>query len=495
MSNKILYNLSNKIRTILLTTIDKEILICSQKNHLLINSQSQEQLMKKFVNYRDFTMESEESFRGVQNNEDNNIFYDLRCIYSNNKFSFFCNSFKKSKQCLFFKNFPTKPLPLKKINVNSKIKKIENSKISQDDIYKVKIDSRTKLLPENKSSFSCNEIIDLKNLVVLSNNNRKYKKKFSADLYFYDIDNKNDDSTKLINYCNYLKKPKEEIINEISDDDTPAKKKNKKNILASHKFKNNYKSIIRNYKIKKTINKKKSYNKNNHNNDDSLFSSPKKKKSTNFTNEVELYFDNIEKSNQKERKKTKHMNRKLSSTELKETHDNHWKNIFKLKHCSKSLDKKSKEKKLEQTNKLFGIQLINKKTTFKKVRNVHFNSIDNTSIILKNKEKKEKKEKNDSTINIVNNKRFPRKHPKSSRTLVTKNNKFQQNEILCLENKIMNNYVNNKNENKNVDISNINYNNKIIYTNDTIKIKRNFKKTSSYHKNDVNKFKNENCKS
>ena len=127
------YTLSNKIRTILLTTIDKEMLVSSNKNHLLLNSQTQEQLMKKFQDYRDFTIESEELFEGRQDNEDNNIFYDLRYNYSNNKFNFFCHSSRTCCGCLFPQTFITKLFSPKKNNANSKLKKNKNLEKSEDN--------------------------------------------------------------------------------------------------------------------------------------------------------------------------------------------------------------------------------------------------------------------------------------------------------------------------------------------------------------------------
>ena len=102
MSNINLYNLSNKIRTTLLTTIDKEMLNYSKKNHLLINSQNQEQLMKKFENYRDFTIESEESFEGELKNEEDNM---LNCNCSENKLTCFCYSPKTDNESFFPKSF------------------------------------------------------------------------------------------------------------------------------------------------------------------------------------------------------------------------------------------------------------------------------------------------------------------------------------------------------------------------------------------------------
>ena len=467
------YTLSNKIRTILLTTIDKEMLVSSNKNHLLLNSQTQEQLMKKFQDYRDFTIESEELFEGRQDNEDNNIFYDLRYNYSNNKFNFFCHSSRTCCGCLFPQTFITKLFSPKKNNANSKLKKNKNLEKSEDNLCKLKVDSRKKL-SKMKSSISCKDVIDFKNLVTLSNDNSEiYMKKFSADLYNYSADNKNHDSTELINYCYNLKKPRDEIINEISDDDTPANIKKKNNHLFSHRIKKNHKNIPQK-KLKKIINKKKNIDRNNHNNNDTLLRSPAKNKITNFTNEMKLYFDNLEKSYPKGKLKIPFTEKKLFNNELKEIDNFQYKNIIQLHHYSKSLDKKSKRKKIEQPRKSFCIELMNKKSINKNL--LYFKSIDNNHLLLKHKEKKEKREKNDPfiAVNSSSNTQFRKKRLKKSKTLCKNNDEFEQNDNFCYGKKCFKHDLNKKNEStknerKNIDISNVNYKHKIIYRNYSVK--------------------------
>ena len=475
MSDINLYTLSNKIRTILLIAIDNEIFASSKKNHLLINSQSEEQLTKKFVNYRDFIIESEESFEGEKNNEDNNIF-DFRCNYSHNKFNFYCYSSKASSEYLYSKNFITKSLPPKKNNADSHIKKITKAKMSESNFCKLKIDSGKKSIPQIKSSFSCNEIVDFKNSLSLSQKS-KYLKKFSADLYIYSVDNKNDDSTKLLNYCYKLKKPNDEIINEISDDDTSTNKDNKKNFLFPQRIKNSHRNIPKK-KLKKIINKKKIYNKNNNNNDDHLLIYPTKKNSIDFTNEMKLYFDVVEKSNPKEKIKIQHIGQKESINEIKKTETFQGKNILQLHYYSKSPEKKSKIKKFEQLKKPFCIQAINKKPVNKKYR--YFKSIDNDPIILKHKKKKEKSEKNDVSISdsIASDKQFQRKHSKSSKTLCKKDDKLKQNGISCFGKKISRNNVDKRNgsvrnERKIIIVSNANYNNRNSHRIESIGNKQN----------------------
>ena len=110
MSNINLYTLSNKIRTLLLTTIDKEMQKNSKNNNLLLNSQNQEQLMQKFLICQDHTIESEESFEILQSSEDNSIFFELSCNHSDNKLCFFEHSSRTSNKSLFAKNFITKSL-------------------------------------------------------------------------------------------------------------------------------------------------------------------------------------------------------------------------------------------------------------------------------------------------------------------------------------------------------------------------------------------------
>ena len=423
--------LSNKIRTILLNTIDKEILDNSNKNNLLINSQNKEQLTKKFENYRDFAVECNESFIGMQNDEDNNIFFDLSCNYSHNKLNYICHSSKSNNECLFPHNFIIKSPSLKKINV----KKIKNSKKSENN--KLKTDSG-QLTTEAESSFSFKEVGDLKNSETLSSdNNKKYKKKLSADLYNYSISNKSNDISKLINYCYNLKKPNDHIINEISDDDTTSNKENKNKFSFFRKIKNKHKHIPKK-KLKKTINKQTNINKNNlDNNNRSLKRT--KKNTINFTNEMKIYFDYIEKSYSKEKINITYTDKKLINIKLKEADDFHCKNIFQFHHCSnKPFEKKPKEKKLEQEKKSCYKQVINKKHANKKSQylETHFNSTDNNPIILKHiqiKEKKEKEEKKDVyvAVNVVNNIRFRRKRFKSLKLPFKNNNEFRNNRMLC----------------------------------------------------------------
>ena len=494
MTDKNLYALSNKIRSILLTTIDKEILANSKKNHLLLNSQTQEQLMKKFVNYQDFTMESEESFEGKQNNEDN--FYDFQCSYSNNKLNFSCHSSRKNG-CLFPQNFIDK-ISHKRNSENPKISKFRISKISENDLYNLKKNSGKKLILKMKPSSSCKEIIDFKSLSLLNNDNfTKYKKKFSADLYNYSAYNKHDDTFGLINYCYKLKKPNEEIINEISDDDSPTNQNNIKNHLFPYRKKNNHKNFSKK-KLKKTINKKRSCNKINHNNDESPLRTPIRKKITNSTNEIKIYSDKMEKSNQNEKIKNQNIKRKLSMIASKESSTFHWKNILQLNHYkSKSPEKKLKGRKTELQRKISSMQVIkvlNKKTEKKKLR--HFKSIDPNHLILKHKDKKGKKEKNDAAIavNAVCNIQFQRSQFRKSKTICKDNGEFQQNEMFCFGKKIWKNNVNKSNESTNeikkIDILNINYNHKIVHKNDSIKNKQNLKKVWSTHKINFDKSKN-----
>ena len=471
MSNSNLYTLSNKIRTILLTSIDKEISINSTENHVLINSQNHEQLMKKFLNFQNFTIESEELFEGVQSNEDNSIFFDLSGSYSDNKFSYFCNSSKTNNECLFAQNFTTKSLSLKKNNSNSRMKKIKNLKVSQNNLNKLKIDSGKKLITEIESSFSWKEASDFKNLVSLgSYNDKKYIKKFSADLKLYSLSskNKNDYSSKLINYCNKLKKPTNEIINEISDDDTSTNKEKLKNILFPHRIKNNHKIIEK--KLKKIINKKKIVNKTKHNNYERSSISLTKKNSTNFTNQMKLYFDSLEKSNPREKIKIRNVSKRVSNIELKKNSSSHWKNILHLyNYYSQSSEKKSKGKKIEHARKSIYLQFINKKLAHKKSQNLvtYFKSVDYTPIILKYEEKKEKKDV--FTYVDVNNKRkFSKKQFRNSNTSCKKNDEFRQNGMCYHRKKKSKIFIHEKNSNvikegKNLNISNNNCNNKIIY--------------------------------
>ena len=139
-----LYSLSNKIRTILLTTIDKEIFNIFKKTHLLINSQNHEQITKKFEKYRNFAVECFESFGGEHNHENNNIFYDLRCNFSHNKLNFFFYSSRKNSQLTFPQNFTDSHFSLKKNKKNSRIQKIENSKVPENNLCKLKNDLKKK---------------------------------------------------------------------------------------------------------------------------------------------------------------------------------------------------------------------------------------------------------------------------------------------------------------------------------------------------------------
>ena len=72
MNGIYLYNKSNKIRSILLIAIDKELFNIKNKNTLLINSLDQWQLIDKFKENNNYTIESIESFKGTLNNEENN---------------------------------------------------------------------------------------------------------------------------------------------------------------------------------------------------------------------------------------------------------------------------------------------------------------------------------------------------------------------------------------------------------------------------------------
>ena len=489
MSNLDLYFLSNKIRTILLTAIDKEILISSKKNSLLINSQNQEQLSKKFINYQNFTIECEESFEGLKNNEDNNIFFDLNCNCSDNKFSCFSYSSKKSNELLFPQSFISKSFSPKKHNPNSKKKTYNNLKKTENNLSKLNKYSGKKLVTKMESSISCKEAIGYKKPISLNNdNNKKPIKRFSADLYYYSLDYKNDDSSKLLNYCYKLKKPNDEIINEISDDDSSTNKQNKEKFLSPHRLKNKNKNIQKK-KLKKVINKKMNVNKNNHKSDEHSIISPMKKNSTNFTNEMKFYFDNIEKSNSVEKIKIHRPAKKTSNIELKKDNGFHWKNILHLHHCdSKSPENKSKNKKLEQSGKSFCMQVVNKNPIHKNSHNLvtNFKSVGNSPIILKNKIKKESKEKKEKSnesiaVDIVNKTQFHQKRFNSSKSLCKKNDKFQENRMLSLEEKNLKEYINETheitdNERKNINISINSYNNIKINMNDSTQNKRNFNK-------------------
>ena len=486
MSDINLYSLSNKIRTILLTTIDKEILANSKKNLLLINSQNQEQLTKKFINYRDFAIESEESFEGIQNDEDNNILFDLRCIYSDNKFNYFCYISKISNKCLSFQNSIDKTIFQKKNKVKSQIKLVKDSGISENNLCKLKIDPEKKLNAEKNSPFSFNEIVSFKYLTPLNNDNKKrYVKKFSDDLYLYYAGNKNDNSLKLINYCHKLKKTNDEINNEIPDDNTSSNKENITDILFLPKIKYNQRNIPKKI-LKKTINKKNRVNINSHNNDDKP-SKNNDKNSINFQNNEKLYFENIEKFNQNENIKIRYKLRKLSTIELKKTDILNLKNIEELHYYSKSLDQKTKEKKLEKARKSV-LLVINKKQT-KKNKVGYFKSIDDT--LVKNKEKND----NCISFNLTNNIQVIKKNFERSQTLYKINDEFKQSEKFCLNKKILKNYEikrngNNKSERKNINISNINYYNNIFHRKDSIESEQNLIKNSIYHKTGWSKTKN-----
>ena len=487
MSDINLYTLSNKIRTILLTAIDKELLTSSKKNNLLINSQNQEQLTKKFINYQDFIIESEELFEEVKCNEDNNIFYDLRCNYFDNKYSFFCNSTRTSNNCLALQNLNTKSIFKKNNNVNSQMKETKDSRMSENNLFNVKVDSGKKIIEKTKSSLSCNKKKNFKNSKSLKSSSQKHIKKYSAD-YIFSGDSKNNDSLALINYCYELKKPNVEIINEISEDDSSTNKETKKNLLFSHRIKKTFRNIQKK-KLKKTINKKKSANNISYKNDDERFIHHVRRKTTNFTNEMNLFFDKIEKSNQKDKIKIPHINKKLSNYRLKDTESFCEKNISQFHgHNNESSKKNLKGKKLELVKKIFSIRAINKRHAHRNSQDlsIYYKSIDNNPIILKHKENKDKGEKNDASIavNVLDNIEYKKKYYNSSRIVCKKNNKLQQNEMFCFGKKILTNYLNkrnrtNKNERKNINISNFNYYNKIIHKSDSKENNQNLQKFES----------------
>ena len=478
MSNMNLYNLSNKIRSTLLTTIDKEILNYSKNNYMLINSQNQEQLTKKYQHYREFTVESEESFGGERNNEDNSIFYDLSCSYFHDKLIYYCYS-PKNNDCFFPQSFTSGSISPIFNHLNLVVNKIQNSKLPGKNLTKLNIGSSKKLIPEVESSFSCKEVLDFKNSVSLSNNsiNKKHLKQFSADLINYTVDNKSDDSSKLINYCNKLKIPNNNKINEISDDDISTNKGTEKNLTLSHKIKNKHKNS-QYKKFKKTINKIMSLNKNNQNSDDKTPKSPMKKNTMNFSKEKKFYLHNQEKSDSKDKTKIQSVEKKITNTELKKCDTFHWKNFFQKHHYStKPPEKQSKEKKKIEKRKSLFIQLLNKKLSNKKSQNLEtfFKPIENTPIIIKyknKKDKKEKKEKKDVPIiaNLVVSKQLSQKHFKSSKSFLKTNDEYRKNGIFCFGKKISNNFINERNESskikrKHISIS-ISNNNKFINTND-----------------------------
>ena len=448
MSNINLYTLSNKIRTTLLTTIDKEISINSKNNGLLINSQNQEQLAKKFANSREFLIESNESFEGVQCNEDNSIYFGLSCNYSNNKLTCFYHSSKLNNEYLFYNNLITNSYSPKKNKASSKFKKNKNSETPEKIVSKFKIDSGKTLITETDSSFSFKEAKYLKNSVSLScDNSKKYVKKISADLYTSSVDNNFDDSSKLINYCYKLKKPKEEIINEISDDDTSTNKKSRNNNLFTFRVKNKHKNAQKK-KLKKTINKEMSTNKNSHN-DEQHFIARAKKNTTNFTNEKDIYFKSLKKLSPTEKIKFHYTDNKLLDIMPKKTEAFHSKNIFQLNRCnSRSPEKKSKGKKKEQSRKSLFIQVINKKPTHKKSQNLltYFKSTDDNPIILKQKGKKETKNVS-NPANVFVNSRIKRKYYESSRSVNKSNEKYQKNEVFICGKKILKKYINKRDYN------------------------------------------------
>ena len=443
MSNINLYSLSNKIRTNLLTTIDKEIFKNSKSNHLLINSQNQEQIIKKFQNYRDITIKYDESFEEIHNYKKNSIIFDSKYNHFDKRFSFFYQ-IKTNNECLLLQKQIIKSLSLEKKNGNSRIKKIKNSKISENNLCKLKINSGKTIIPKRESSFSYKNVLNYKNPLSLNNNNKKFIKKFSADVYIYSSGNKKDDSSKLINYCYKLKKPNDEIIDEISGDDTSTNKKNKKNLLLPNGIKNKNKHKK---KLKKIINKKIRANKNNHSSDGNLLIPITKNNSTNFTSLMKHYFENVEKLNPKEKIKIQQNDKRLSNAELKKSDVFHWKKILHLHHCkSKSHEKKSKGKKLEQARKSFCIKVAINKKLHKNSINIEnfFKSVDNTLIILKNKEKKEKIDKKNASIivDVVINKQSLNKQYKSSRMIYKKNDEFRQNKMFCFGKKIYKRNVN-----------------------------------------------------
>ena len=96
MENKCLYNKSNKIRSILLLAIDKELFSIKNKNTLLINSLDQWQLIDKFKGNNNYTIESVESFKGTLINEENNKkFVEIKYNFIKNKY--FLNSYVLNK--------------------------------------------------------------------------------------------------------------------------------------------------------------------------------------------------------------------------------------------------------------------------------------------------------------------------------------------------------------------------------------------------------------
>ena len=475
MSNINLYNLSNKIRTTLLTTIDKEMLNYSKKNHLLINSQNQEQLMKKFEYYRDFTIESEESFEGELKNEEDNM---LNCNCSENKLTCFCYSPKTDNESFFPKSFMFKsPSPKK-----SSTKKIKNSEILENNLYKIEMESEKKIIPKMETLLSYKNAMDFKNSELLSyDNNKKHRKRFSADFRIFSIKDKNKDNLKLINYCYKLKIPNDETINEISDNDNSTNKESAKKILLPCKIKNKHKNISKK-KQKKTINKKKSANKNSHSNDDEPLVLPKKKYTDFLSNETKPYYNFKEKLNSKQKNKISYTDKKLPNNETKKTDVFHWKNFFQLHHYStKPPEKKSKGKKLEQTKKLLFIQTTNKKPAHKKSQKLDtfLKSIDDNPIILKhnneqkeNNENKEKKEKKNKKVKRekknVSSSQLPQKHFKSSKSLYKKNDDFRKNGVFCFGKKISKIFVDERNESSKNERKNI-----IISTNCSIDKKQN----------------------
>ena len=446
MEDKKLCSLPNKIRTILLSKIDKEISISTKQNHLLINSQTQEQLTEKFINYRNFIVEEEESFGGVQNNEDNCVFCDLRCIYSDNRFNYFCYSSKISNGSLFPQNCIVKSFPQKKNNLNSQIKKIKILKITENNLHKLKINIKNKIIPETNSSSFCNENKVYNNSLPLTDDNTKKDiKNFSCDFNFNidSSDNKNDDSSKLINYCYKLKKPNDEIINEISDDDTSTNKRSNKNLIFHHIIENNHKNN-KNKKLKKIIKKKKIVNKINYNNDDEYSILSTEKSSINFTNETKIYFENIEIANSNDIIKNKYSRKKRSNVEPKKINNFKWTNIFELHNNDAKLNRNSVIK-----NKL-----------------LHFKSIDNDSLILKKtkKHKREEKQKNNGSfsLSVTSDKQYKKKRLNRSKTLSKVDGELQQNKKIRFGKKCLKN-----NGNKRKISLNIPYCNKVNHTNDT----------------------------
>ena len=305
MNGIYLYNKSNKIRSILLIAIDKELFNIKNKNTLLINSLDQWQLIDKFKENNNYTIESIESFKGTLNNEENNKNYiDIKynnkknqvyfTTYSLNEGMFFntSKSYKKTKNTVqyFFLNKTSRRDGNKKcvdiisnsLNKKKLEKKNEENKDSKDNsnedckerkphkILRVKTTKLKNHKKEYKTKFSSSKEIQninkIKNFASTKNNKIEDKKPnpdklVPVDFTGYtssDENNMCNYMSKLINYCFYLKKPIEEVIKGTTCDDTSPIKDTKKRKYHRTKYtKNLWKK-----KMKKTINK----NNNNNNN-------------------------------------------------------------------------------------------------------------------------------------------------------------------------------------------------------------------------------------